>query len=98
MPLSNAQIRFLRGLAHKLKPVVTVGNNGLTEAVIRETDLSLNAHELIKVRINGDDKTQRQQVANEICDSCEAQPILSIGHVIAIYRPKKTPTIVLPGD
>ena len=54
--LSTKEILALRAQAHNLNPVVMIGQHGLTESVIKETDAALNAHELIKVRILGDDR------------------------------------------
>ena len=59
MKLSTKQIAHLRGLAHSLNPVVMIGNNGLTENVIKEIELNLNSHELIKVKVSGDDRDVR---------------------------------------
>ena len=66
MKLSTKQIAHLRGLAHNLNPVVMIGNNGLTENVIKEIELNLNAHELIKVQVAGDDRAARKAIFDEI--------------------------------
>lgn len=96
MPLSEPQRRHLRKLAHHLKPVVTVGNAGLTENVLTEIDAALAHHELIKVKVNAADKTERQAIIDKISDQSAADWVLSIGHIAAFYRPAEKPKIVLP--
>ena len=96
MPLSEPHRRHLRKLAHHLKPVVIVGNAGLTENVLTEIDGALAHHELIKVKINAADKTERQIIIDKICEHTVADWVLSIGHVAAFYRPAEKPKIVLP--
>lgn len=93
--LSNAQIRFLKKQAHHMKCVVTVGSAGLTDAVINEADVSLAHHELMKVRINADTAT-RKAITQTLCDKLGAALVLSIGHVIAIYRPADPARLALP--
>lgn len=97
MTLTNKQQQYLRGLAHSLKPVVTVGNAGLTDAVINETDAVLETHELIKARINAETKSDREAMAKEMIKQTEAVLVQIIGHIAIIYRPKKkNPQISLP--
>ena len=60
MTLNKKQIQYLKGVAHSLKPIVLLGNNGLTEAVVAEIDYALNHHELIKVKIPTDDKEKKR--------------------------------------
>jgi RNA-binding protein len=76
----------LRQRAHKLKPVVMIGSNGLTEAVQKETNLALESHELIKIKISSEDKPSRQEMINEICKVQDANVIQQIGHTVIIYR------------
>lgn len=78
--------KILKARAHALKPVVITGQNGLTESVINEIDLALEHHELIKVRINANDRVERLAMSAEICERLSAEIIQSIGHIIAIYR------------
>jgi RNA-binding protein len=96
MPLSDFHRRHLRKLAHHLKPVVIVGNAGLTENVLTEIDGALAHHELIKVKINAADKTERQTIIDKICEHTAADWVLSIGHIAAFYRPAEKPKIILP--
>jgi RNA-binding protein len=62
MKLTTKQIAHLRGMAHSLSPVVMIGNNGLTENVLKEIELNLNAHELIKIQVAGDEKAARVEI------------------------------------
>ncbi|MDP2248230.1 MAG: YhbY family RNA-binding protein, partial [Nitrosomonadales bacterium] len=57
--MNSKQITYLRGLGHHLNPVVSIGNNGLTEQVLKEIELALTAHELIKIKVSGDDRALR---------------------------------------
>ena len=86
MPLDEKLKRALRGRGHSLKPVVSIGNAGLSEAVLRELELSLEHHELMKIRITGGDRTERQQLIGRICKELGAELIQSIGHIALIYR------------
>jgi RNA-binding protein len=97
MPLSNSQIKFLRGRCHDLKPIVMLGHKGLSEAVLNELDIALDHHELVKIKLAMDDRDDRKQVADEICRRCEAEPVQSIGKTLSIYRANTDkPVIVLP--
>jgi RNA-binding protein len=86
---STAQKKIkLRRLVHALKPVVMIGQHGLTPAVQNEIDVALKAHELIKIRIAGQEKEDRLQIIEAICSAQAAELIQTIGHIIAIYRQK----------
>jgi len=85
--LTPDQRRYLKSLAHHLSPVVMIGNNGLTDAVIREIAVNLDAHELIKIRVLGDDRELRQQYLEKICADLAAAPVQHIGKLLLIYRP-----------
>ncbi|MBT3057543.1 MAG: ribosome assembly RNA-binding protein YhbY [Candidatus Thiodiazotropha sp.] len=87
MPLTNAQNRALKKLAHDLKPVVIVGQHGLGENVLNEIDLSLDSHELIKVKLAGADKEDRKELSNEIIQQLSAELVQIIGRVAVFYRP-----------
>ncbi len=91
MQLTPKQKRHLKGLAHHLKPVVMSGQHGLTEGVLNEIEIALEAHELIKVRIAAGDKDERKGILETICNSSKAELVQSIGHVAVYYRrhPKK---------
>lgn len=86
--LSVAERKAHRAEAHHLDPVVMIGNDGLTPAVRKETDAALNAHGLIKVRVLGDDREQRESIYQELCDQLGAAPIQHIGKLLVLWRPK----------
>ena len=76
----------LKASAHHLRPVVLLGNKGLTPAVIEETNIALLSHELIKVKINGAEKSDRQLIAAEMCETLHASLVQLIGNTAIIYR------------
>ncbi|BCX82956.1 RNA-binding protein [Methylomarinovum caldicuralii] len=84
--LDKKQKRHLKARAHPLKPVVITGQLGLTEAVLAEIDRALTAHELIKVRINAEDRQARREMAQQICDRLDAELVQILGHVATLYR------------
>jgi RNA-binding protein len=86
MKISSAHKQNLRSKAHSLKPVIIIGNHGLTAAVQTEINQTLEAHELIKIRVNATDREERQLMTEEICREQHAELIQSIGHIIVIYR------------
>jgi len=94
--LNNAQKQFLRKLAHQLKPVITIADKGLSDAVLRETALTLDHHELIKVKISADDREHKKQIINQLCQKTNALLIQSIGNIAVIFRRAETPVIELP--
>jgi len=99
MPLSKNQIKFLRSLCHDLKPVVMLGQKGLTNEVLHELDIALNHHELVKIKLSVDDREERAKMIDEICERSEADRIQTIGKTISLYRPNlKKPVIALPAD
>jgi len=78
----------LRARAHHLNPVVLLGAAGLTEAIFKETDRALAAHELIKVRIPGDDRDEREAVGVQLADRLGAARVQVIGKLLVLYRPR----------
>ncbi len=84
--LTKKQILALKKQAHSLKPVVMMGQLGLTPNVIAEIDHSLDIHELIKVKTTGSDKAERHAIANEICAQTRSTFVTVIGNVAVIYR------------
>lgn len=97
MNLSESQKRFLRGLGHQLKPVVTVGDAGLSNTVLQEFDSTISHHELIKVRVRADSRQSRDALIDDLCRTGAGDLIQRIGNVALIYRsnPDK-PRIKLP--
>jgi len=83
--------RQLRGIGHKLKPVVTVAGNGLTDTVLAEIDAALSRHELIKVKLAVGDREVRRAVAEEICQRSGAELVQAVGNVILILRRSPEP-------
>ena len=96
MELSNPQRRHLRGLAHARKVVVTIGQAGLTPAVLTEIEQALAHHELVKVRIQGADRETRQALTTTMLERTHSHLVQSIGHVVTLYRAAKRPGIALP--
>ena len=86
MPLTEPFKRELRGRGHALKPVVSIGNAGLSKAVLREIELSLEHHELMKIKIGGTDRDTRRHMIDEICKTFGAELVQAIGHIALIYR------------
>lgn len=96
MAVNDKQKRYLKGLAHPLKPVVMIGNKGLTDTVLAEIDIALSHHELIKVKVSGAEKAERMAMLKQITEHSKADLVLSIGHTAAFYRPADKPSITLP--
>lgn len=86
--LSVAERKAHRAEAHHLDPVVMIGADGLTPAVKKETDAALNAHGLIKVRVLGDDREQREAIYQQLAEELNAAPIQHIGKLLVLWRPK----------
>ncbi len=94
MPLTSQQVRALRAESHrlKLKPVVMIGQHGLSENVLNELESSIDHHELIKIKIPAGDKADKQDLIDQVCTSLKAERIQSIGNVVVLFRknPKST--------
>ncbi len=97
MTLSASQTRYLRGLAHPLKPVLMLGGKGITANVLKELQQALDDHELIKVRLAGDDKAERRAVLARLVEASGAEPVQAIGRIAVLYRRNaEQPRIALP--
>ncbi len=97
MPLKGKQARYLRSLAHHLKPVVMVGNAGLTDAVERKLDVELENHELIKVKVLEGAPLSAKEAAPLLEARLGAQVAQVIGRTVVLYRQREEdPEIVLP--
>lgn len=95
--LSERQKRHLRGLAHALKPLVRIGNPGLTEAVVLETVRALHDHELIKVKAPAGDRGARDALIGELAARTTSALVHRIGNVAVLYRPnEQLPRILIP--
>jgi RNA-binding protein len=98
MELNEKQRRHLKGLAHPLKPVILMGNAGLTPGVVAETRRALQDHELIKVRLPGLEREERDAQLARLAEETGSALVTRIGHVAVLYRPRpELPKIVLPG-
>ena len=87
--LSNIKKKELRKKAYSLKPFVIIGQRGLTDAVLDEIDVALNAHELIKIRIREGDKNKRSKQCLQIEQKLNTEVIHQIGFITILYRPKQ---------
>jgi RNA-binding protein len=87
--LSPSERKALKAKAHKLEPVVLIGAKGLTDEVVKEVDLALKAHELIKVRAGGLERDARAEAMQTLCERTGAQPVQSIGKVLVLYRKRE---------
>lgn len=84
--LTPAQRRDLRARAHHLNPVVTIAGNGLAPTVLAEIERSLQAHELIKVKVQGVEREQRDALMQELCAALDAAPVQHIGNILVVWR------------
>jgi RNA-binding protein len=84
--LTAAQRQALKVRAHPLEAVVAIGNAGLTPQVLKEIDVNLSAHELIKIRVGGD-REERESLLHRICDELDAGAVQHIGKLLVVYRP-----------
>src|SRR5690554_495746 len=87
LDITSQERSALRAAAHALRPVVLIGDKGLSEPVLKEIDLNLKAHQLIKVRVAGDDRQARVQMLETICDTLACATIHHLGKILIIYRP-----------
>jgi RNA-binding protein len=88
MGLTSSERQKLKGLAHKLEPVVSIGAKGVTDAVIAEIDFALKSHELLKVRAGAMDRHERDEAFSRICARTGAEPVQQVGKVFVIFRKK----------
>jgi putative YhbY family RNA-binding protein len=86
--LTPAERRALRARAHPLHPIIMIGEAGLTPSVMKEIDLALKSHELIKIRVLGDDRDARAAMMEEICAALGANPVQQIGKILVVFRPR----------
>lgn len=94
--LTPGQRRFLRAQAHPLQAVVMIGDAGLSASVMKEIGNSLKSHELIKIKVAGGDREQREAMLSEICATLEAAPVQHIGKTLIVYKRADKPVLVLP--
>lgn len=84
--LSKIQIKHLRKLTHDLSPVIMLGQHGFTEAVLNELNIALDHHELVKIKLSGSDRDERDQLIEEICKQTGSELVQSIGKTATIFR------------
>ena len=95
--LSSNQKRYLRGLAHDLRPVILVGAKGVGDSLIAELDLALDHHELVKVRVAAEDREARDAMVAQLVERSGAALVQRIGNVACLYRANaEKPQIALP--
>ncbi len=94
LTISISERKNLRARAHSINPLVAISEKGLTDSVLAEIDLTLNHHELVKIRVFNDDREIREGYFNTICTSLHAAPIQHIGKLLIIYR-KAPPEVSL---
>ncbi len=87
MILTESQKKYLRGRGHQLKPIITVGNAGLSESVLAEFESTLAHHELIKVKVRAGDREVRDEIIVQLCDKHAAVLVQRIGNIALMYRP-----------
>ncbi len=88
LQITSEQRRQLRAQAHGLNPVVSIAQQGLSESVLKEIDACLKAHELIKIRVYGDDRAAREGYFNTICETLGAAQVQHIGKLLVVWRPR----------
>lgn len=91
MSLSSAQRREYRAIAHNLKPIIIIGDKGLSEGLMQELDRALDDHELIKVKVASNDREARAEVIEELCRQSGAELIQTIGKIAIVMRRAKQP-------
>lgn len=97
MSLTPSQNRYLRGLAHQKKAVILLGAKGATAAVVKELDLALGHHELVKIRLSGSDKGERQAQVDALVDGTRSETVHRVGHTVLLFRRNgDAPRIALP--
>ena len=84
--LNPAERKALKARAHKLEPVVIIGAKGLTDEVVKEVDVALKAHELIKVRAPAVERDDREATLRTLCERTQAEAVQTIGKVFVMYR------------
>ena len=97
MPLTNSQRRYLRGLAHDLKPVILVGAKGVTDALVQEFSNALDQHELVKVRIPAEDREDFAAQAAQLAAATGSETVQTIGRTAVFFRRNDDePRVALP--
>jgi RNA-binding protein len=97
MATSPSQRRYLRSLAHDLSAVILLGAKGATAAVVKELDLALSHHELVKIKLSGGDKEERDAQIATLIEGTGAERVQQIGHIVVLFRRNADePKLALP--
>ncbi|AOB30347.1 hypothetical protein AKI39_06035 [Bordetella sp. H567] len=97
LEITSRERSALRSAAHALRPVVLIGDKGLSDAVLKEIDANLTAHGLIKVRAGGEDRDTREEMLASICDALSCAPVHHLGKMLILYRPQPgMPSLLAP--
>ena len=97
MKLTNNQKKHLRSLAHDLRPIVMIGQHGLSDTVLAELESTMTKHELLKIKVRARDRDEKQEIVDKILSFSKAALVQVIGGVLVIYRPfDENPSIILP--
>ncbi len=97
MKLTERQKKHLRREAHAMKPLLSLGDKGITDSFLQELDSTLEHHELIKIKVRAGDRETRDQVINDLAEKMRAVLINRVGNIATLYRQRrKNPGIVLP--
>jgi len=94
--MTPRQRQHLKALAHKRKPVVLVGNAGVAAPLLKELEIALERHELLKIRLPGVERAERTKMVQKICDATGAEAVQEIGRVAVIYRAARKPRLLVP--
>lgn len=94
--LTSKQVSYLKSLSHNLKPVVIIGNKGLTESVSKEIEANLDAHELIKIQVKEVSKVKRNLILDSLCEKIRAERVNHIGRQFIIFKASQKSKIALP--
>lgn len=84
--LDNTELRRLKGIGHQLKPIVMIGNNGITENILQEVERALTDHELVKIKLPAGSKQERDELGNQLANSVQAELIHNIGRMALLLR------------
>ncbi len=98
MALDALQLRFLRGLAHDLNPVVMVGQKGMSDGVRVELDEALSRHELVKIRVIAEEREERDEIIKALARDTKSELVQKVGHTATFYRRASKPKILMPGE
>ncbi|MBN2647089.1 MAG: ribosome assembly RNA-binding protein YhbY [Thiotrichales bacterium] len=94
--LSNNQLKYLRGIAHNIKPMLIIGNNGLSESLMTELENTLSHHELLKIKIAYGEREDRQAIVEQLVQQTGALHVQTIGKTCVIFRQKEPSEFMLP--